>query len=209
MRFNAVFLVLAATAQLTTAAPRPGNLVVPEARSLVVREAAPEAVSTDLALRQWDGKGAEAGYKFGAVACGVGSFICNKVGYTVAADTLQTGAWCCGGMAAAVTASQSPGWVSAWNAAASAIGTAARVVGGLPAAGYALVASCTATVCQMVRRGTGARALLTIEGRRAENFPDYTKTPGYELVVPQSLDLDAVLVSRLAKPESDDLIDLN
>jgi hypothetical protein len=71
-------------------------------------------------------------YKFGAVACMAGAYACNKFGHPVAQDALVVGAYCCSTAAAAVTASQSQGFVKAANK----IGKGAVITGnGLVAAG--------------------------------------------------------------------------
>lgn len=88
-------------------------------------------------------------YKAGAVVCGVGAYICNKLGHTVGQDVLATGAFCCGGMAAAVTAAQS----QRWRDGATALGTAAQVIGGKSVAfgrDAMYVARCGINVCTMV-----------------------------------------------------------
>lgn len=46
-----------------------------------------------------------------------------------------------------------------------------------------------------------ANSLGTIDGRPAEKYPDYTKSAGYKIVVPNSLNEDTILDSRLVVPE--------
>ncbi|CAG9975112.1 unnamed protein product [Clonostachys byssicola] len=124
MRFDiAIVSALAATFQLATASPGPA----------------------------WNGKGAEAGYKFGAVACSAGALVCNSQGMTVGAYTLGSAAFCCSTAAASVTASQSEGWKKAWNAAANKLGSAAQVAKGGVAKVGTFAAECTSKVCRMVK----------------------------------------------------------
>ncbi|CAI6101080.1 unnamed protein product [Clonostachys chloroleuca] len=156
MRFDiAIISALAATVQLTTASPEPA----------------------------WNGKGAEAGYKFGAVACSAGALVCNSQGMTVGAYTLGSAAFCCSTAAASVTASQSEGWKKAWNAAANKLGSAAKVAKGGVAKVGTFAAECTSKVCRMVagakkpilpkrslevlrRRRNAKRALEAVRRRR-------------------------------------------
>ncbi|CAI6092579.1 hypothetical protein V2G26_012457 [Clonostachys chloroleuca] len=125
MRFNfgGILLALAATTQFATANPAPAK---------------------------WNGKGAEAGYKFGAVACAAGALVCNSQGMTVGAYTLGSAAFCCSTAGAAVTASQSDGWKKAWTAAANKLGDAARMAkGGVSKVGK-LAAECSDKVCRLM-----------------------------------------------------------
>ncbi|TVY78541.1 hypothetical protein LSUE1_G008905 [Lachnellula suecica] len=138
MRFNfAALFALTATTQLAIAAPLVAEVVEP-ATAIAVREP------------QWNGKNAEAGYKVGAVVCGSGAYLCNKLGHTVGQDVLTTAAFCCSGAAAIVTASQATGWVAAWDAAAAALGKAATVGANGVATAGGFVAKCTVNVCQMI-----------------------------------------------------------
>ncbi|KAK9421841.1 hypothetical protein SUNI508_05442 [Seiridium unicorne] len=180
MRFNIslLFAALAATTQIATAAPAP----------------APEPAS-------WNGKGAEAGYKVGAVACGAGALICNSQGYTVGQYTLGTGAFCCSTAAAAVTASQSAGWVAAWNAAAAKLGDAAEVVSGAYAKVGQFVAQCTATVCTMVSGNNPVSGLPT---RSIDGPPPVEKNLVARSAQPEmEFGEDSPLLSRYADSESD------
>lgn len=87
-----------------------------------------------------------------------------------------------------MTASQSPGWVAAWQASANALGTSARVVGGLAVSGGKWVAHCTVNVCTMIANaatgGGPATRSLTIDGP------------------PAALE-DKNLAARFAQPEMD------
>lgn len=87
--------------------------------------------------------------------------ICSSQGYTVGAYTLASGAYCCGAAAAAVTASQSPGWVRAWQAAAAKLGNGARVLADGTSKVGLFVAECTMSVCKMVRRARPRPGLPT------------------------------------------------
>ncbi|CAH0057431.1 unnamed protein product [Clonostachys solani] len=125
MRFNfgGILLALAATTQIATANPAPAK---------------------------WNGKGAEAGYKFGAVACAAGALVCNSQGMTVGAYTLGSAAFCCSTAGAAVTASQSDGWKKAWTAAANKLGDAAKMAkGGISKVGK-LATECSDKVCRLM-----------------------------------------------------------
>lgn len=127
-------------------------------------------------------------YKFGAVACAAGALVCNSQGYTVGAYTLGSGAFCCSTAAAAVTASQSPGWVAAWVKAANKLGDAARVIGGVYAKVGPFVAKCTATVCTMV---TGRNPINNLPG-----------LPTRSIDGPLSAE-EKYLVERFALPETE------
>ncbi|KAK6065391.1 hypothetical protein SCUP234_12594 [Seiridium cupressi] len=185
MRFNIslLFAALAATTQIATAAPAPAPAPEP----------APEPA--------WNGKGAEAGYKVGAVACAAGALICNTQGYTVGQYTLGTGAFCCSGAAAAVTASQSAGWVAAWNAAAAKLGDAAQVVSGAYAKVGQFVAQCTATVCTMV---SGSNPVSGLPTRSIDGPPPVEKNLVARSAQPEmEFGEDSPLLSRYADSESD------
>lgn len=138
-------------------------------------------------------------YKVGAVACAVGTLVCNIQGYTVAQYTLGTGAFCCSGAAAAVTASQAPGWVAAWDAAANALGDAAKVVGGAYSKIGPFVAQCSATVCSMVSGNNPVSSLPTrsIDGPVPE---DENLVAGFAQPEKESQENNALL-SRYADSE--------
>lgn len=122
-------------------------------------------------------------------------------------DVLATGAFCCSGMAAAVTASQSPNWGKAWTASANALGTGAKVVGGGFAAiggGVMYVARCSVNLCSMVANLAqgNAPAVRSIDAPPAfknENLIARYAQPELEFKE------DTVLLSRYTdEPESDE-----
>lgn len=106
-------------------------------------------------------------YKVGAVVCSAGAYVCNRLGHTVGQDVLATSAFCCSATAAAVTASQSEGWVKAWQASANALGNGAKIAGGGLAWGGKWVAHCAVNVCVMIKNtatGGGQPTVRTIDG---------------------------------------------
>ncbi|VUC24105.1 unnamed protein product [Clonostachys rosea] len=142
MRFNfgGILLALAATANFATANPAPAK---------------------------WNGKGAEAGYKFGAVACAAGALVCNSQGMTVGAYTLGSAAFCCSTAGAAVTASQSDGWKKAWTAAANKLGDAAKMAkGGVSKVGK-LAAECSDKVCRLMPGKKKPVLPRNVDGRKS------------------------------------------
>jgi len=177
MRFNiAMLFAVAATTQIVTASPTPVK---------------------------WNDKDMEAGYaskhkthqykplivfssyKFGAVACGLGAFICSKAGQPVAQDVFIVGGLCCSTAAASVTASQADGF----QAAAKKIGAVAVVGKDKTAAGGKYVGQCIAGVCKMVvNKAKGGRSI---------------DEPLLSVRAVDSLDEDAVLVERSAELESE------
>jgi hypothetical protein len=93
-------------------------------------------------------------YKFGTIICGVGALICNRNAQPIAQDTLLAGAFCCSTAAAAVTASQSVGFVQA----AEKLGAGCRIGKDKVVAGTKLVGQCVAGVCKVAyAKVTGSR----------------------------------------------------
>ncbi|KAG9239940.1 hypothetical protein BJ878DRAFT_546793 [Calycina marina] len=113
---------------------------------------------------KWNDKDMEAGYKFGAVACGIGAYVCNQNGMQVAQSGLVYGGFCCSAAAAAVTASQADGWI----AAANKIGAKAVVAKNGVIAGGKLAVTCTIKVCQVV--AAKARGQREVEGGESESL---------------------------------------
>jgi hypothetical protein len=84
-------------------------------------------------------------YKFGIIICGVGALICKSKDQLIAQDALLAGAFCCSTAAAAVTASQSVGWV----AAANKLGAGCRIGKDHLVKGGKLVGQCVGSVCKV------------------------------------------------------------
>lgn len=139
-------------------------------------------------------------YKFGAVACGVGSMICDKTGHPLGKDILQGGAYCCSAAAAAVTASQAPTFI----AAANKIGGAAVVGKNGVIAGGKLVGQCVSGVCKVAyKKVTGHRS---IDGEILEREVREDEVDG-ELVARfeerKEFDEDDALVARFVDSEQE------
>ncbi|KAH8590364.1 hypothetical protein B0O99DRAFT_305261 [Bisporella sp. PMI_857] len=150
MRFNiAILFALTATTQLTAAVPAP------------VADALPAGT-------KWNDKGPEAAYKFGAVACTLGAYVCNQMGQPLGQHAFVSTGICCSTAAAAVTASQSEGWVNA----AKKVGKAAVIAkNGVDYAGR-YTAYCTVEFCKMVAKKVGGRDEI------GGSFPEQDKTEG-------------------------------
>jgi hypothetical protein len=140
-------------------------------------------------------------YKYGALACSVGAYICNHAGQPISAqDVLFAGGICCGTAAATVTASQG----EKFPAAAKKLGKAAEVGKDMSIAGGKYVGQCIAGACKVViKKVTGQRSIDgPVLSVRAVNVPDEDGNLVARFAEPeQELDEDAVLVSRYAEPE--------
>lgn len=144
-------------------------------------------------------------YKIGAVACGVGSMICDKTGHPIGKDVLQGGAYCCAAVAAAVTASQGP----SWQAAAQKIGNAAVVGYDGAIAGGKLVGQCVSGVCKVVAKKVTGRSSVdgSVSSVRAINISDDDENLTTRFAEPEpESDEDAVLLSRYAEPEPESVV---
>jgi len=124
-------------------------------------------------------------YKYGAVACGLGAFICNKTGQPIGQDVFIIGGICCSTAAATVTASQADGF----QAVAKKIGNAAVVGKDKAAAGGKFVGQCIGGVCKMV--------VNKIKGHRS--IDESLLSVGTEDIS----DEDTVLVARSEELESE------
>lgn len=126
--------------------------------------------------------------------------ICDNTGHQLAHTVLRGGAYCCAGMAAAVTASQGPNF----QAAAKKIGTAAVVGYNGAIAGGKLVGTCVSGACRVVaNKVRGHRSIDEDElSVREVNVPDEDENLIARFAEPeQEYDEDAVLVSRFAEPQ--------